>query len=309
MTTMASSTSATNTSASSSALSEWDERTLSETSLKVAQEKLQSLCATHAATFVAVERRGSQLTHALESLLHSLDEALPLVSAAETSLSQERENGKGQGAKEKGEGNATSKSATSASLTSLTEAHKVRRRTLLQHSSLLELLELPPLLQACIRGQWYTEALDLCSLANTLERRHVDNAIVNQVVRELRHGQVELRKGLLGRWSGPVTLPDCLEVVTALRRLNAVELEEGRTTTTKNGAGGGRRTTTAQELEVIHESREHQLQLQFLEARDVWLTSIKVETRKKGSEPLLDLIDIYRTRYVCVRRAVSSENY
>ena len=171
----------------------------------------------------------------------------------------------------------------SSSLTALTEAHKVRRRTLLQHSSLLELLELPPLLQACIRGLWYTEALDLCSLANALERRHGSNAIVGQVVTELRHGQLELRKCLLGRWSGPVTLPDCLEVVTALRRLNAIELEDNK----------GR---SVQELDMIHDQREYQLQLQFLEARDVWLTSIKVETRKMGSEPLLDLIDVYRTR-------------
>ena len=178
---------------------------------------------------------------------------------------------------------SSSSSSSKNALATLMEQHKIRRRTLLHHSSLLDILELPPLLHACIRGQWYTEALDVCSMANTLQRRHgTSNAVLNQVIADLKNGQGELRAGLIHRWKGPVSLPECLEVVTALRRLNAMDLENV--------------VLVGQDVEALHEGREYGLQLSFLEARDVWLESIKLEPRNKGAEPLLDLIDGYRTR-------------
>ena len=166
------------------------------------------------------------------------------------------------------------------------EQHKRKRTTLLHHSSLLDILELPPLLHACIRGQWYAEALDVCSMANTLQRRHgTSNVLLNQVISDLKLGQGELRAGLIHRWKGPVSLPECLEVVTALRRLNAMDLED-------HHHGG----VEGMDVEALHEGREYGLQLSFLEARDVWLETIQLEPRNKGAEPLLDLIDVYRTR-------------
>ena len=266
--------------ASPTSSSDWDERTNAETALKVAHEKLQSLCATHAATFVAVERRGSKVTHALESLLHSLDQAHPAVMASQDCLVSEDAKEKEQDEEEL---HSSSSSSSKNALATLMEQHKIRRRTLLHHSSLLDILELPPLLHACIRGQWYTEALDVCSMANTLQRRHgTSNAVLNQVIADLKNGQGELRAGLIHRWKGPVSLPECLEVVTALRRLNAMDLENV--------------VLVGQDVEALHEGREYGLQLSFLEARDVWLESIKLEPRNKGAEPLLDLIDGYRTR-------------
>ena len=119
-------------------MSEMDELTISATEMKVAEDQLQSLCASHASTFVAVERRGAALTESLKTLLGALDSALPQVEESKSCLefdSEGKEN----------------------TLSTLTEKHRLRRRTLLQHSSLLELLELPSLMDACVRGHLYEE--------------------------------------------------------------------------------------------------------------------------------------------------------
>jgi hypothetical protein len=268
-----------------------DEQQISATELKVAEDQLQSLCATHASTFVAVERRGAALTESLKTLLGALDAALPQVEESKSCLQFDSEsNGAGP----------------DNTLAALMEKHRVRRRTLLQHSSLLELLELPSLMDACVRGHLYEEGLSIASFANTLERRHLmddgtKNHIVENVVGDVRRRESDLRRDLLNRLRSDVTMPQCLEIVTALRRLNGVELERR---SRKNIA----RST---DLEKMHQNMEWRLQVNFLEARDVWLegttsmannsglslpTKGKRGTMKGSSEKLLDGIDLYRTR-------------
>jgi len=180
----------------------------------------------------------------------------------------------------------------------------------LQHSSLLELLELPSLMDACVRGHLYEEGLSIASFANTLERRHLSNSssneeirnpIVENVVNDVRRREGDLRRDLLNRLRSDVTMPQCLEIVTALRRLNGVELERR---SIKHAAH-------STDLEKVHENMEWRLQVNFLEARDVWLegntsmannTGLSLPTKGKrgmmkgGSEKVLDGIDIYRTR-------------
>ena len=268
-----------------------DEKTIAATELKAAEDQLQSLCAAHASTFVAVERRGAALTESLKTLLGVLDGALPQVEESKSCLEFDSE----------GTGN---------SLSVLTEKHRVRRRTLLQHSSLLELLELPSLMDACVRGHLYEEGLSIASFANTLERRHlinedVKNTIVENVVNDVRKREGDLRRDLLNRLRTDVTMPQCLEIVTALRRLNGVELER------RSRMNSGQ----SLDLEKLHEHMEWRLQVNFLEARDVWLegtTSMannsglslpskgKRGMMKGSSEKLLDGIDLYRTRLVSI---------
>ena len=92
---------------------------------------------------------------------------------------------------------------------------------------------------------------EYCRVCNTLERRHLletqqnekkgDDAsskkqqtnggerkkgdVVAGVVSEIRRREADLRRMLIHRLRQDVTMPQCLEVVTALRRLNGVELE------------------------------------------------------------------------------------
>eukprot|EP00977_Amphora_coffeiformis_P005081 scaffold1068_cov167-Amphora_coffeaeformis.AAC.39 len=185
-------------------------------------------------------------------------------------------------------------------------------------------------MDACVRSNLYDEALSIAGLANTLERRSLDSSsttstatstttaaaegttgappattattthggwlVVRQVVEQIRQRQEDLRQQLWQRLSqASVTLPDCLEVVTALRRLNAIDLERSS-------------AASSQMLETAHAGMEVQLQIDFLEARDLWLetttrssaapTSSSAVAVPTGvvTEDLLDTIERYRTR-------------
>jgi hypothetical protein len=170
-------------------------------------------------------------------------------------------------------------------------------------------------MDACVRGHLYEEGLSIASFANTLEQRHladadVKNSIVENVVKEVRRREDDLRRDLLNRLRSDVTMPQCLEIVTALRRLNGVELDRQsrvRSSTSQGVVGG------SDDLEKLHETMEWKLQVSFLEARDVWLeadasmsnntaAAYMYSNKGKGgalksvAEKILDGIDLYRTR-------------
>eukprot|EP00980_Cylindrotheca_fusiformis_P001537 scaffold350_cov133-Cylindrotheca_fusiformis.AAC.8 len=252
---------------------EVDERIASKSALEAAEEQLRSLCASHAGTFVSVERRGYALEVALKDLLASVKNIELFVSSSQNALDQEEES--------------------DSSLAALSEKHRVRRRTLLQHSSLLELLELPSLMDACVRSNLYEEALSIAAFANTLERRHAErNEVVLKVIVQVRSRQVDLRRHLLFCLKNHVSMPQCLEIVTALRRLNSIDLER----------------QSEANLERVHAAMELRLQVDFLEARDAWLdipgsnsapfagTEYVNSSSYIQSEQLLDVIERHRTR-------------
>uniref|UniRef100_A0A7S4AIA0 Conserved oligomeric Golgi complex subunit 8 n=1 Tax=Pseudo-nitzschia australis TaxID=44445 RepID=A0A7S4AIA0_9STRA len=268
-----------------------DERVAAKAGLEAAEEELQSLCASHAGTFVSVERRGRALEVSLEGLLATVQSVESIVVSTQEALEQEEEDGPGR--------------ARENSLAALSEKHRVRRRTLLQHSSLLELLELPSLMDACVRSNLYEEALSIAAFANTLERRHTEkNQVVVKVIAQVRSRQSDLRRYLLHSLKNQVTMPECLEIVTALRRLNSIDLERLQSGDKSN-------------VERVFAAMELSLQVDFLEARDTWLdqptTAATVATNyttssarssntskamlsHSTSEQLLDTIERYRTR-------------
>lgn len=268
-----------------------DERLAAKAGLEAAEEELQSLCASHAGTFVSVERRGRALEESLEELLSKVQSVESIVSSTQEALEQEEEDGPGR--------------VRENSLAALSEKHRVRRRTLLQHSSLLELLELPSLMDACVRSNMYEEALSIAAFANTLERRHTEkNPVVLNVIAQVRSRQSDLRRYLLHSLKNHVTMPECLEIVTALRRLNSIDLERLQSGDKAN-------------VERVFAAMELSLQVDFLEARDIWLDqastaanaatsyatsaprgagSSKLMLQQSTSEQLLDTIERYRTR-------------
>jgi hypothetical protein len=267
--------------------SDVDERVAAKAALEVAEEQLRSLCASHAGTFVAVERRGRALEAALEDLLDKVHTVESQVTTTQQALDQEDDG-------------------RETSLAALSEKHRVRRRTLLQHSTLLELLELPSLMDACVRSNLYDEALSIAAFANTLERRHTEkNPVVMKVIVQVRSRQSDLRRYLLHSLKNQVTMPECLEIVTALRRLNSIDLERLQASEKSN-------------LERVHAAMELSLEVDFLEARDSWLDQppttasstalfgiggnssttrgISGKVQSHSSEQLLDTIERYRTR-------------
>ena len=223
-----------------------NEEASARAALEAAEDHLQSLCASHASTFVAVDQR----TKAIQANLQLLQEQLANLPIDEAQLALQDDE----------------------KLANLSERHRLRRRTLLQHSSLLELVELPNLMDACVRSQLYEDALSIAAFGNTLERRH-QNAVIGKIVAQLRARQQDLRRHLLQRLQVSVTMPQCLEVVTSLRRLNSIDLERKQ-----------------ENIESMHDAMETKLMVDFLEARDAWL-----DATPRG-EALLDAIERHRTR-------------
>ena len=96
-----------------------------------------------------------------------------------------------------------------------------------QHTHLLELLEIPQLVETCLRNALFDEALSLLSFANVLESRHSDesldsNKIVRGVVNEVRECIPSFRSILLRKLSGNLKLPECLSLVSHLKRLEQI---------------------------------------------------------------------------------------
>jgi hypothetical protein len=57
-----------------------DERLVAKAALEAAEEQLRSLCAAHATTFVAVERRGAALASSLKELQEKIKKIEPEVA-------------------------------------------------------------------------------------------------------------------------------------------------------------------------------------------------------------------------------------
>lgn len=326
-----------------------DERLLSQAALTSANDALRSLCARFAPTFVAVERRDVRLEECLDTLLSRLERASEAAAFAEQRLEVGNKS-------EDGSRRTRQEPLVASSLSSLAERHRLRRRTLLQHSSLLELLELPALMDACLRAGLYDEALAVAAFGNALERRHsvqhshshqtIEKVVTNSaessntrkagiygiggskqkeggeevifsVVSSLRSREKDLRLHLLSRLRGSITMPHCLEIVTALRRLNGVELERKRICRTffQEREDSNRKDI---DLEQAHSAMELQLMVEFFEARDSWLREsmsiglnclsgagrdatskndlLSVRCDGADSEVLLNVIDRIRTR-------------
>ena len=297
---------------------EADERVAAKHAVSIAEENWRSLCTQYASTFVAAERRSSDIQSALKELLQEIDcNTKPSVKRVGRALDPNYSEGGDDDEDDDEEGNGEEQEEptqpASALLADLAEKHRLRRRTLMQHSSLLELLELPSLMDACVRSSLYEDALSIAGFANTLEKRHLmesssekgeeQQTVVAGVVSEIRRREADLRRMLIHRLRGDVTMPQCLEVVTALRRLNGVELERRNNKTGEH------------DLEGVHAAMEMRLQVDFIEARDAWLeggiakigsaqAAAAAASEKGGAssrtsaqaEQILDGIERYRTR-------------
>lgn len=271
---MQSPTSPTKTTSSSIPTTTLDERLSAEKQVKTAYSTLTQRTAEHTHVLLSVHRRSQALHKELNKLLQELNSS-QIEDEVRSSLEQRAED-----------------------MSNVAERHKMRRRTLLQHSTLLEILEIPSLMDACVRCHLYNEALSLASFCNEVERSHNQSdssKIIENVVREVRRREVDLRRHLILRLRSELSLPQCLEIVTALRRLNGIEIEREQN-----------RQVSRDAVEKNHAVTELRLQVDFFEARDAWLeagcnnaaspTGLGESITTSATELLLDLIETYRTR-------------
>ncbi|EDW63400.1 conserved oligomeric Golgi complex subunit 8 [Drosophila virilis] len=124
----------------------------------------------------------------------------------------------------------------------LTEQRRLNSTTLHKNAQLLEILELPQLMERCIREGRYEEALELASYVQRLGQHQGQTIpVVNGIVRSVEALWHTMLVQLVAQMRMDLQLPKCLQIVGYLRRMQAFG--------------------------------DNELKLKFLQARDAWLTS------------------------------------
>lgn len=114
------------------------------------------------------------------------------------------------------------------------QRREANKKTIASHPQLLELLEIPQLMDTCVRNACYEEALELETFTRKLKRTYPDNRIVQDIVTAACLGssdsvQVEevaastdmMLFQLHQKLRSNIHLPDCLRVIGYLKRLGA----------------------------------------------------------------------------------------
>ncbi|XP_017115959.1 conserved oligomeric Golgi complex subunit 8 [Drosophila elegans] len=123
----------------------------------------------------------------------------------------------------------------------LNEQRRLNSITLQKNAQLLEVLELPQLMERCIREGRYEEALELAAYATRLGQHQGHIPVVTSIVRSVEALWHTMLVQLVSQLRTDLQLPKCLQIVGYLRRMQAFG--------------------------------DNELRLKFLQARDAWLTS------------------------------------
>ncbi|KAK9306651.1 hypothetical protein QLX08_002730 [Tetragonisca angustula] len=119
---------------------------------------------------------------------------------------------------------------------------RINSLTLTRNAELLEVLEMPQLMESCLRSSQYNEALELSQYARQLGTKHGDIPIISAIVAEIESSWSGMVGQVVGSLRGDLPLARCLQLVGLLRSMDAFT--------------------------------EPELRIKFLQARDSWLQSL-----------------------------------
>ena len=114
--------------------------------------------------------------------------------------------------------------------------------TLSKNTTLLEILELPQLMETVVRNQHYEEALQLHNYVSRLSKKHPDISILTDIQSGVAASMRLMLQQLIAQLRSPIQLPQCLKIISFLRRMDVF--------------------------------KETELRLKFLQAREAWLSSV-----------------------------------
>lgn len=94
------------------------------------------------------------------------------------------------------------------------------RQVYAHQGSLLNLLEIPSLMDTCVRAGNYDEALELRSFGKKLQHIHGGNPVVQMISREIEHVLDGMKEQLMEKLQTNIQLAECLKVVGYLKRIS-----------------------------------------------------------------------------------------
>ncbi|GLT85571.1 hypothetical protein SLE2022_037580 [Rubroshorea leprosula] len=143
------------------------------------------------------------------------------------------------------------------------EKRKMNQTLLANHSTLLDLLEIPQLMDTCVRNGNYDEALDLEAFVCKLSTMHPKLPVIQALAAEVRQTTQSLLAQLLQKLRSNIQLPECLRIIGYLRRIGVFS--------------------------------EYEMRLQFLRCREAWLTGILEDLDQRNAyEYLKGMINCHR---------------
>ncbi|XP_063990637.1 conserved oligomeric Golgi complex subunit 8 [Diachasmimorpha longicaudata] len=114
--------------------------------------------------------------------------------------------------------------------------------TLKKTTEMLEILEMPQLMETCLQSSHYNEALEISQYARQLGMKHSDIPIIQSIVSSIENSWSGMVGQVIGSLRGDLPLPKCLQLVGLLRSMDAFT--------------------------------EAELRIKFLQARDGWLQGL-----------------------------------